>query len=225
MRIAIVTDQYLPQLGGVPDSIVTVTKGLRKLGHTVRIYAPHLPGSLSDSDVERLPTVTFQGGMGALVSPFGLHKRLSEWRPDVVHVHSVGIAAFAGMRAARALHIPAVATCHGSMADYLYHLHLDIWPIPYLVKRAEGWYFNHASLVTAPAQKPLDGIIEHGARPAHMHVISNPIDCDLFHALEYRAAIKKKLGIGPRAVLLFGRIAQEKNLELAIEILANVSKK
>lgn len=225
MRIAVVTDQYLPQLGGVPDSVVTVSKGLRKIGHAVRMYAPNLPGSAPDSNVDRLPTLTFAGSLGALVSPFGLRKRLEGFRPDVIHVHSVGVAAFAGLLAARNIGIPAVATCHGSIADYLYHLHLDVWPIPSLVKKTESWYFNHASIVTAPAQKPLDGIIEHGARPEHMRVISNPIDFDIFRPLPDKAALKQKLNIGPRAILLFGRIAKEKNLEVALDIFADIAKR
>ena len=224
MKIAMVTDQYLPQLGGVPDSIVTLAKGLRALGHTLRIYAPDLPGSAPESDVVRIPTITFAGGIGAMVSPFGVQSLIQEFKPDVIHVHSVGIAAFAGMKAGKKLRVPVLATCHGSMADYLYLVRLNFWPIPSIVKRTEGWYFNHADVITAPTQPPLDGIMDHGAKVEHMQVISNPIDTDLFRPLEDKQVLKKKLGIEQNALLLFGRLAPEKNLEAVVEIFSAVVK-
>jgi len=54
-------------------------------------------------------------------------------------------------------------------------------------------------------------------------VISNPIRSDLFRPLEHREAIKKRLAIGPEAVLLFGRLAAEKNLDFAVGLFAGLA--
>lgn len=224
MRVAIVTDQYLPQLGGVADSIVGLDKGLRAIGHEVRIFAPKLPKSVPEDHVVRLPTIAVAGGMINIVAPFGLRAQLRKFQPDVIHVHSVGIAAGAGIQAGRALRIPVVGTCHGSIADYLYLAHLTFWPFPTIARKIESWYFNRVSLITAPAQQPLDALIKSGTNAAHMQVISNPVDFGIFQQLPDKATLKKKYNIGERAVMLFGRIAQEKNLDLAVEAFAHVAK-
>ena len=40
MRIAMMTNNYKPVIGGVPISIERLACGLRRLGHTVYIFAP-----------------------------------------------------------------------------------------------------------------------------------------------------------------------------------------
>ena len=66
--------------------------------------------------------------------------------------------------------------------------------------------------------------MDHGAKVEHMQVISNPIDTDLFRPLEDKQVLKKKLGIEQNALLLFGRLAPEKNLEAVVEIFSAVVK-
>ena len=40
MRIALMTNNYKPFMGGVPISIERLAEGLRQLGHSVTIFAP-----------------------------------------------------------------------------------------------------------------------------------------------------------------------------------------
>ena len=40
MRIALMTNNYKPIMGGVPISIERLAKGLKSLGHEVTIFAP-----------------------------------------------------------------------------------------------------------------------------------------------------------------------------------------
>ena len=56
MRIAMLTNNYKPYIGGVPVSIEHLAKELRKLGHTVYIFAP----SYSNQKEEPYPQYVYQ---------------------------------------------------------------------------------------------------------------------------------------------------------------------
>ena len=52
MRIAMMTNNYKPYIGGVPISVERLSSGLRELGHTVYIFAPEYPGGGEDPQRE-----------------------------------------------------------------------------------------------------------------------------------------------------------------------------
>ena len=58
-----------------------------------------------------------------------------------------------------------------------------------------------------------------------MRVISNHIPAHVFRPLADKQACKQKYGIGQQAILIFGRIATEKNLDFVLDIFADVSSK
>lgn len=123
MRIAMVTDYYLPTLGGVQTVVKAHKEALEADGHTVRIFAP-LAMSSTDPTVIRLPTATRFAPDGY---PFtwppqeaadALHASFLAERIEVVHVHTEMFAALGAFEAARALGIPVVQTMHGRIDVY-----------------------------------------------------------------------------------------------------------
>jgi glycosyltransferase involved in cell wall biosynthesis len=224
MRIAMVTDQYLPQIGGVADSIAILEKGLRAEGHEVQIYAPNLPKSVPDSNVVRLPTLTLYGDMFNFVAPLGLTRMLRSSKPDVVHAQAVGLASLAAVLAARRLRIPLVGTCHGFPSDYLKYFYLDVAPIRYLADKATAWFFDACDAVTAPTQAPLDKLRDCGmTKPRHEAVVSNAIDLAMFTHMSDKGMLKEKYNIPEKALLFFGRLAREKNFSYAIDLFGEIA--
>jgi 1,2-diacylglycerol 3-alpha-glucosyltransferase len=222
MRIAICSDQYLPMLSGIADSIEALASQLREHGHEVRIYGPDLSGSTPDANVFRFPAYVLPGGI-VINLPFGAMRDMRAFKPDVVHTHLFGAAGFLAWYAARRLRIPLAGTDHTFPADYLHHVGLNFWPLPYLVRRYAAWYYQRCIFITTPSALLLDELRAYGmSRPAR--VVSNPIT-DGFRPLEGKADLKKKYGIGERAVVVFGRISSEKNLSAALDIFSDVAKR
>ena len=219
MRIAICTDFYPPQLSGVADSVAILATELKKRGHAVRVYAPSVPGSLPDPSVMHLPSCAIPGSNGvmALVVPLGGMKDLRRFKPDIIHIHTLSTAGFLGIWASWRLRAPLFGTDHTLPAHYLHYAHLDCRPFRFLVKKFSAWCYGRCAFVTAPSSAMIDELKAYGMkRPAR--VISNSIPWSLFRPLAGKDALKKRYGIGERAVLIFGRIAIEKNLEVALNV-------
>jgi glycosyltransferase involved in cell wall biosynthesis len=225
MRIAICSDQYLPLLSGLVDSIDTLSRELRRRGHAVRIYAPTLPGAQADEQVYRFPSWTLPGSGDSMIValPLGALRDMRAFKPDIIHTHLAGVTGFFALYASRRLSVPLVGTDHTLPADYLHYAKLDFPPFPYLVRKFSAWYYNRCVFVTTPGASVLKELKDYGMkRPSR--IISNPLPTQLFRPLPEKNGLKKKLGIGNRAILVFGRIAKEKNLDFAIDVFAEMGK-
>ncbi|WP_449408312.1 glycosyltransferase [Microbacterium maritypicum] len=123
MRIAMVTDYYLPTLGGVQTVVKAHREMLEAAGHEVVVCTP-LAAPSTDPQIIRLPTArgfapdgypfTWTPGAAARA----LTAALAGLRVDVVHVHTEMFAALAGYEAAQALDLPVVQTMHGRIDVY-----------------------------------------------------------------------------------------------------------
>lgn len=223
MRIAICTDQYLPLLSGLVDSVDTLARELRRRGHIVRIYAPTLPGAQADEQVYRFPSRTLPGSGNSMVValPLGALRDMRAFRPDIIHTHLAGITGLFALYASHRLSVPLIGTDHTHPADYLHYAKLDFPPFPYLVRKFSAWYYNRCAFVITPGKDVLEELKAYGLhRPSC--IISNPLATDLFRPLERRDELKKKFNIGKRAILVLGRIAKEKNLDFALDTFAKV---
>ena len=126
LRIALVAEDYYPQLGGVPEHVHHLARELDSLGHTTTIVTSRMRGAgsgepVEHSDVRRIGTslvIYANGGVARITVGLRLTARLEELfraeRFDVVHVHgglnpTLGIVA---PRAAWRAGIPVVATFH-----------------------------------------------------------------------------------------------------------------
>src|SRR2546428_505073 len=122
MRIALVAEDYYPQLGGVPEHVHNLALQFTARGHHVTVVASRMRGRHIDAAfVRRVGTsvvIYANGGISRVTVGWRLGARLEalfrEGRYDVVHVHG-GLAPTFGVVAPRAawrLGIPVVATFH-----------------------------------------------------------------------------------------------------------------
>jgi len=128
LRIALVAEDYYPQLGGVPEHVHHLARELDSLGHHTTIVTSKMKergaGSgepVQHADVRRIGTslvIYANGGVARITVGWGLTAKFEELfraeRFDVVHVHgglnpTLGIVA---PRAAWRVGIPVVATFH-----------------------------------------------------------------------------------------------------------------
>lgn len=127
MRIALVSDVYLPRLGGIEVQVADLAHHLRGAGHEVRVVTA-TPGEPLDGVSRLLPPVRLPAPINPWAGP-ALRAELAA--ADVVHVHLGVVAPFAshGARIALAARRPTVVTWHSMFGAV---------PLPYAA-RWRGW--------------------------------------------------------------------------------------
>lgn len=123
MKIAVITESFLPQINGVTNSVLRVCDHLNAHGHEVVVYAPGGPegaDSYGAARVVRGPSVRlpryhdFRVGLPAPA----LGRLLRDWRPDVVHLASPATVGAHGAFLAQRLRIPAIAIYQTDLAGF-----------------------------------------------------------------------------------------------------------
>lgn len=235
MKIAVFTDYFFPELGGIQDSIAITARSLGLRGHSIDIHAPRY----GSSDYRRVNAAGRERDLGANVR---IHRRLSlpfpsstrqsrvalpsplvlaalsgTARPDLIHTHSFFGLGLEAVLAGATLGIPVVGTNHTTIAGFGPH-------IPVSVGRAAAyvmWYYNRCDQVTAPSRSVFDELgLERLQRPHR--IISNPIDIGLFTpvAATDRQAIGAAFGLSGPTITFAGRLGPEKNIEVVLRAVA-----
>src|SRR5437870_3604150 len=105
MRIALVAEDYYPQLGGVPEHVHNLALQLNAWGHTATVVTSHM-GDYPDAPfvrrVGKSRVIYSNGGVSRVTTGWRLRRRLEELfragRYDIVHVHG-GLAPTFGLAA------------------------------------------------------------------------------------------------------------------------------
>lgn len=136
MRIALMTNNYKPYIGGVPISIERLKTGLEALGHRVVVFAPAYDEQEEAEDECRFSTLTrhFYAGT-VLPNPLDprIEERFKREAFDIIHVHHPVFIGRTAVYLSRKYRIPLVYTYHTRYEEYLSYAA----PIRFLEKGAE----------------------------------------------------------------------------------------
>ena len=112
MRIAIITDSYLPTTDGVVTAVLTTRRSLEALGHTVFIIAPDPGPEYREEGVYYFPAKKLRTYDGYYVPIFPSEKvtLLKKLKPDIIQVRGVALMAVKALIASKQLGIPVVIT-------------------------------------------------------------------------------------------------------------------
>ena len=128
MKIAFVSDTFVPEFNGIVTATVRHTAGLVARGHDVRMYCPHYPTDAAAPEgvaVRRYPSFSWPGNPDTRVSlvwPPALARELGDFGPDVIHVQTSLALGLSGLYAARRLGIPSVQTYHSWIPGFMAYI-------------------------------------------------------------------------------------------------------
>lgn len=238
MRLAVFTDSFYPELGGIQDSILTIVRALGERGHAIRVYAPAAPArdfaragvpevepeAGPNVEIRRLPSLPLPSSsqQSRLLLPLGRAEReLADFDPDLVHLHTFFGAGSEARRAARGLRLPLVGTNHWYPQGFALYAPFAREAFRRFGARAVARFYQACDWVTAPSHFTLDDMREHGLS-REGSVISNPIDTRVFHPVSAaeKGRLKARLGLGWDTVVYAGRLAREKRIEVLLEAVA-----
>ncbi|MFW5475057.1 glycosyltransferase family 4 protein [Knoellia sp. CPCC 206450] len=223
MRVAMVTESFLPTLNGVTTSVCRVAQSLRLLGHEAVILAPGpAPVTFEGFSVRGLPSVTVRQFPTGVPTP-ALRRALDEFAPDVIHAASPFVLGARALQLADRSGTPAVAIYQTDMPSYL-RQHGPGRLGTGAASAAWRWIRRmhaHADLTLAPSRPTLDELRAHGVPRTDLW--ARGVDTGQF-SRRWRddpgtAELRRALAPGGEVLLGYvGRLAPEKELWRLAEV-------
>ncbi len=219
MRFAIVTETYPPEVNGVALTVQGLEQGLRQRGHDVQLLRPRQAGDpatvtdtrlLRGANLPRYPGLKF-----GLPATRTLARHWFEHAPDAIYVATEGPLGWSALRAARKLGIPVASGFHTRFDEYMRD-----YGAPFLQQTALRWmrhFHNGADATLVPTMELADFLRAHGF--ARVQRLARAVDSRQFDPRRRDPGLRQRWGVGDDTLVVInvGRIAAEKNLELAIE--------
>lgn len=178
MRVAIVTESFLPLVNGVVNSVRHVVDHLIENGHEALIIAPG--HGLADYRGVQVVRVRSAAVPMYKTFPMGLPDRqvkeaLAEFKPDVVHLASPIALGWLGLRAARRLGVPTVAVYQTDIPGYLRQYNL---PGEAACARWVARIHKRSNRTLVPSRSAYAQLEALGV--PNLHVWGRGVDLDLF---------------------------------------------
>ena len=226
MRVLMVSDVYSPRVNGVSTSIETFRGTLADLGVEVRLVAPRYADEADEPGIVRVRGRPVPGDPeDRLVGWRAMHREvLAAARDcDLIHVQTPFVAHYAGLKAARKLGLPVLATYHTLFEEYLQH-YAAFLPAGWLRGQARAFsrrQCNALDAVVVPSKAMRERLETYGVTTP-LHVLPTGIPTSRF-ARGDGPAFRARHGIPPgQPVALFvGRVAHEKNIGFLLEALVH----
>ncbi|MCA0969001.1 glycosyltransferase family 1 protein [Halobacillus litoralis] len=214
MKIAIITETFLPSTDGVVTRLKEAVKYLRSQDHEVVVIAPDFgvteyEGAIVEGvKTTKMPFYRYR--------EFSLPQRkvkdlLIKHDPDLVHVVNPALVGVSGVYYANKLNYPLIASYHTHVPKYMDYYRL------YPLKPAVWWYFrklhNYAdvNLCTSNAVKK-----ELVAKNFHnVSVWDRGVAVDHYHPRHKNAEMRERLTAGKpenKLLVFVGRLAPEKEI-------------
>ncbi len=222
MRIAIITENFLPKLDGVTRTLAKLLEHFQTNGHQALVLGPN-SGMQQYAGTEVVGTAGFPLPFYPELK-FNFFRplfvrRLQQFRPHLVHLVDPVVLGAAGLAAARILNMPLVSSYHTNLAAYCDHFGVPLFTRP--MWAYNRFIHNQCSLTFCPSPSTADMLRTQGFR--HLRIWPRGVETTLFQpgrrSLELRASwLHNREQPDHKAVLLYvGRISWEKNLRLLIQ--------
>ena len=228
MRIAYISDTYLPETNGIVTAIVRHASWLAERGHEFLIFCPRYgyddPGAEESLSVVRYPAWSATSNANTHVSfprLWDMSVRLRRFAPDLVHVHTPLSLGMSGIMQARSLRIPLVQTYHSWVPGFMQYatpsrlLNLDKGPRRMRDTLASRLFtralYNRSDLILAPSEALCEVLRHEGIRPP-IRYQTNGIDL-----AEFPPKTDWRLR---KSIMHCGRFGFEKNIEIVVQAFA-----
>lgn len=224
MRIALMTETFLPNVNGIVTTICRLLEHIQTEGHEALLFAPQgAPQQYAGAQIIPLRGVPFPLYPDIRFTPPqpGILPTLRQFRPDLIHLAGLMVLGPAARFAARRLRVPALATYHTDLPAYSIHYGLGAFrQAAYTYLR---WVHNACALTLCPSSAILADLRGRGFR--RLRLWGRGVDIKQFHPSHRREEWRTAIGAhaGERVLLYVGRLAAEKRLDVLAEALRDMN--
>ncbi len=223
MKICMMTNTYLPHVGGVARSVSTFAEEFVRQGHEVLVVAPEFDGkplaAKAEAMVVRVPSLrNFNGSDFSVRLPGGaaLSERLEAFQADIIHAHHPFLLGDTALRIAMNKNVPIVFTHHTRYEDYTHYVPFSD-TLKEVAIQVPTHFANLCDGVIAPSESLARTIRRRGVTTP-IKVIPTGIDVRAFASAD-GSRFRKRIGLAEDAPVIghVGRLALEKNLGFLAE--------
>jgi glycosyltransferase involved in cell wall biosynthesis len=221
MRVLIVTDTFPPDINGVARTLSTLGEGLQRRGHAVQVVTTveDVCGSgLKRHVMHSMPLPGYPGLRFGFSSARQFLEIFDVFRPEVLYLATEGVMGISAIRAAGKREIPVISGFHTNFQTYL-----EDYNLPGMKSVAQGalrLLHNHTARTLTPSADTAAMLEGWGIQ--NVGVMGRGVDTELFHPKRRDDVLRRNWGADettPVAIYV-GRVAAEKNLDLAVRAFA-----
>ncbi|GAB3454500.1 glycosyltransferase family 1 protein [Streptomonospora sediminis] len=214
LRVAIVTESFLPQVNGVTNSVCRVADHLRARGHQAIILAPgDGPATYAGFPVVRLPSVPLPGyrtfALGLPVRRL-LTAALRAFAPDLMHLASPALLGNAAVEVARPLALPTVAVYQTDLPGFAARHGVPgsdaLWPMLRQIHAA-------VDRTLVPSSATMHALAERGF--PRLSLWQRGVDTERFHPRHRDDELRRRIAPGGEVLVGYiGRLSKDKRAGL-----------
>jgi glycosyltransferase involved in cell wall biosynthesis len=232
MRIAFFTNCYKPLINGVVTSIVYLKEAYEKKGHQTYIFAPKVDDYIDqEKNIFRYRSINLTNKVKypiAIPLSFKAKKVITEFNPDLIHIHHPFVLSSVAIMYSKQLGIPKILTIHTQYDQYAYY----IAPLPQkltqeVIKKIVSNLADKTDCITTPSES-MKALIKNYGIKNRIEVISNAIKLSTFREKNELECLKisKRYNLkeDEKIILFVGRVATEKSIDKIIKALAIIKK-
>jgi glycosyltransferase involved in cell wall biosynthesis len=222
LRLAVVTETWPPEVNGVALTLSRLVQGLCERNHPVQLVRPRQTmgdRGAQDSGFEEklmrgMPIPRYPQLKLGLPGRKALMASWSLQRPDLVHIATEGPLGWSALKAARQLRIPVTSDFRTNFHSYSQHYGLG-WlrrPIAAYLRK----FHNQTLCTMVPTRALCAELLSQGFE--RLQVVARGVDTRLFDPGLHDHTLRAHWGAGPGdlVLLVVGRLAPEKNLDLVL---------
>ncbi len=203
MKIAIVTDAWVPQVNGVVNTLKATRQELEKMGHEVAVISP--------AGFRTVPCPTYPDIRLSLFPARRVAMMLDEIRPELIHISTEGPLGLAARRYCLRRNLPFTTAYHTRFPEYIHARCRLPLSISYAWMR---WFHGPSRAVMVPTPIVKREIAARGIR--HAVDWTRGVDTGLYHPRQRDAELAGSIA---RPIFLYvGRVAVEKNIEAFLKL-------
>jgi phosphatidylinositol alpha 1,6-mannosyltransferase len=221
MRVAIVTESFLPQVNGVTNSVLRVLEFLESAGHQAMVIAPDSEGGPREyhgARIKQVPALPLHSllpiGMPVAVPSRKLEYLIDGFAPDVLHLASPFALGGYSARIARRLGLPSLSIYQTDLAGFARHYGLNIAHSS--LRKIVGKIHSSTNRTLAPSTAACGDLREQGV--PNVHLWRRGVNTSLFHPSKRDESLRQSWGSDEKLIVGYiGRLANEKRIsDLAI---------
>lgn len=218
MRVAIVTESFLPNINGVTNSVLRTIEQLSNSGDQVLVIAPaaaNTPTTYAGHPVKSVPVINTQNFLPTGM-PMGLPQKrikhlLDGFTPDVIHLASPFALGSYANKVAKQLNVPSVSIYQTDLGGFAKQYGFGIAQN----SLQKILYKIHSQTDRTLAPSTASCLDLHLAGVPEVYLWRRGIDTQLFNPNKRNQSLRKEWKKGEQAKMIVGfvgRLAQEKRI-------------